>query len=59
MAQEALSIESLRIYLSCENVFYWSKREGFDPRQSFSGDDVSNTRYSPIRVISGGITLKF
>lgn len=54
-----LSIESLRIYLSCENVFYWSKREGFDPRQSFSGDDVSNTRYSPIRVISGGITLKF
>ena len=51
-------ISSLRIYMSCENVFYWSKRKGFDPRQSYSS--ASNaTRYSPMRTISGGITVKF
>ena len=53
-----LSIESLRIYLSCENVFYWSKRKGFDPRQAIDGD-TNDTRYSPLRVISGGISLRF
>lgn len=53
-----LSLESLRIYLSCENVYYWSKRKGFDPRQSFSGD-TNDTLYSPLRVISGGVTLRF
>jgi len=53
-----LACEKLRIYLSCENVFYWSKRKGFDPRQSFSG--ASNaTNYSPMRTISGGISLNF
>lgn len=53
-----LSLESLRVYLSCENVYYWSKRKGFDPRQSFSGD-TNDTLYSPLRVISGGVTLRF
>ena len=51
-------IQALRVYLSCENVCYWSKRQGFDPRQSFSG--VTNDMlYSPIRTISGGLTLTF
>ncbi|MDL2255196.1 TonB-dependent receptor [Parabacteroides sp. OttesenSCG-928-K15] len=51
-------INSLRIYLSCENVAYWSKRKGFDPRQSYSAT-TNATYYSPMRTISGGITLKF
>ncbi len=52
------AIESLRIYCSAENVYYWSKRKGFDPRQTYS--DVTNaTNYSPMRTISGGITLTF
>lgn len=51
-------IQSLRFYLSCENVFYWSKRKGFDPRQSFS-DTTNATYYSPMRTISGGVTFKF
>ena len=51
-------IESLRIYCSAENVVYWSKRKGFDPRQTYS--DVTNaTNYSPMRTISGGITVTF
>ena len=53
-----LSMEGLRIYLSCENVFYWSKRKGFDPRQSFGGM-TNDTLYSPLRVISGGINFRF
>ena len=51
-------INSIRIYASAENVFYWSKRSGFDPRQSYS-ETTNATNYSPMRTISGGITLKF
>lgn len=52
------SVSSLRLYVSCENVFYWSRRKGFDPRQSY-GSTINATYYSPMRTISGGITLKF
>ena len=51
-------INSIRLYMSAENVFYWSKRKGFDPRQSYSASS-SASNYSPMRTISGGITLKF
>ena len=51
-------INSLRVYVACDNVFYWSKRRGLDPRQSFSGG-TTNVNYSPIRTISGGVTLTF
>ena len=51
-------VNSLRLYLSAENVAYWSKRKGFDPRQSFSGAPNATT-YSPMRTISGGLTVKF
>ena len=51
-------VESLRVYASAENVYYWSKRKGFDPRQSFS-DSPNATRYSPMRTISGGLTVTF
>ena len=53
-----LAINSLRLYMSAENVFYWSKRKGFDPRQSY--DATTNaTYYSPMRTISGGVTFEF
>jgi TonB-linked outer membrane protein, SusC/RagA family/TonB-dependent outer membrane receptor, SusC/RagA subfamily, signature region len=52
------AINSLRLYLTCENVYYWSKRKGFDPRQSFSSA-TNATTYSPMRTISGGITFTF
>ena len=51
-------IESLRIYLAADNICYWSQRKGLDPRQSISGG-ASNAYYSPIRTISGGVTLTF
>ena len=51
-------VSSLRIYVSAENLYYWSARKGFDPRQSFSSSTTA-TRYSPMRTVSGGITVKF
>lgn len=53
-----LAINSLRLYMSAENVFYWSKRKGFDPRQSYSAA-ADATNYSPMRTISGGVTFQF
>ena len=46
-------IQTLRLYVACDNVWYWSKRKGLDPRGTGTG------QYSPIRTISGGVTLTF
>ena len=51
-------VEKLRIYLTCDNVFYWSQRKGLDPRQSISGGS-NPYAYSPIRTFSGGVTVTF
>lgn len=51
-------VEKLRIYVACDNVYYWSKRQGLDPRQSFSGS-TSAQLYAPVRTISGGINIQF
>lgn len=53
-----IQINSIRLYGAIENVFYWSKRKGFDPRQSYS-KTTNATYYSPMRTVSGGITLNF
>ena len=46
-------ISNLRVYVAADNVVYWSARKGFDPR------GTGNGQYSPIRTISGGVTLTF
>lgn len=51
-------VSSLRVYVSAENLYYWSARKGFDPRQSFSSS-ANASYYSPMRTVSGGITVKF
>ncbi len=51
-----LHIEGLRVYMTANNLWLWSKRQGLDPRQSITGD-TSNSYYSPIRTISGGVTI--
>lgn len=50
-------VSKLRVYVSCENVAYWTKRKEFDLRSVSS--TASNTGYSPIRSITGGINLQF
>lgn len=52
-----IGIKSLRIYALADNVAVWSKRQGYDPRLSYTG--VSSNQYSPLRTISGGININF
>jgi TonB-linked SusC/RagA family outer membrane protein len=47
-------ISSLRVFAAGDNLYLWTKRKGYDPRTS-SGYGT----YSPMRVISGGISLQF
>ena len=51
-------VESLRVYVVCDNVWYWSQRKGLDPRQSFSGA-TNPYYYAPIRTFSGGVSITF
>jgi TonB-linked SusC/RagA family outer membrane protein len=53
-----LGMEKFRIYAVCDNVWFWSKRQGLDPRQSISGSSTASY-YAPIRSFSGGVTLTF
>ena len=53
-----LDVSSLRLYLACENVAYFSARKGYDPRLSYS-DSSNATTYSPMRTISGGVSVQF
>ena len=51
-------VNRLRLYVACDNIIYWSCRQGLDPRQSFTGA-TSNAMNSPVRTVSGGINITF
>jgi TonB-linked SusC/RagA family outer membrane protein len=53
-----MGMSSLRVFVSGDNLYYWSKRRGFDPRGSFWGS-TSTTSYSPVRTFTGGLTIQF
>ena len=53
-----LHMQSLRVYAVADNVALWSARKGLDPRQGFATSDAGAS-YSPIRSISGGLTITF
>ena len=53
-----LGINSLRLYGVVENITYWSKRKGLDPRQSYDGS-TRDTNYGISRNITGGIQVTF
>ena len=55
---EKLQIENLRVYFAADNIYYWSKRKGLDPRQSITGGGNA-TYYSPIRTLTGGLSVTF
>ncbi|MDR3061437.1 MAG: TonB-dependent receptor, partial [Dysgonamonadaceae bacterium] len=50
-------IEKLRVYVVGDNLWLFSARQGFDPRQSFSGS--TGYAYSPMRTVSFGLNLNF
>lgn len=51
-------LSKVRVYLTCDNICYWSYRKGLDPRQSLTGA-TNAAMASPIRTISGGLNLTF
>ncbi len=53
-----LGMGSMRVFVSGDNLCYWSVRKGFDPRGSFWGS-TSTTSYSPVRTFTGGLTIQF
>ena len=52
------NIQNIRVYFSGENLFYVAARRGLDPRYTLQGY-TNPELYSPIRTISGGISLTF
>lgn len=53
-----LQLTRVRLYCSADNIAYWTARKGFDPRNSLKGSS-SGGGYSPIRAISGGVSVNF
>ncbi len=53
-----IRLTRLRMYVTCDNIWYWSYRRGLDPRQSLSGS-TSAESYSPVRTVSFGLNLTF
>ncbi len=53
-----IGLSNLRLYCSVENIVYWSKRKGLDPRQSYDGT-TTDTNYGGSRTVTGGMQLTF
>lgn len=54
---QKMRASKLRLYVSADNVAYWTARKGFDPRNASTYS--YGTSYHPIRTISGGLQLDF
>ena len=52
-----IGIEKLRVYLTGDNIWLKSKREGLDPRMYFTGE--TKMGYSAVRTYSVGLNLTF
>ncbi len=55
---QKLGVQNMRLFASGENLFYFAARKGLDPRQTLKGY-TNPEKYSPMRTISGGISLTF
>jgi TonB-linked SusC/RagA family outer membrane protein len=53
-----VKIEKLRLFIVADNVALLSARQGLDPRQSYTVS-YSGSLYTPIRSVSGGISITF
>lgn len=53
-----LSLDKIRVYVTGENLCFWSARKGLDPRYDY-GATESLTPYSLMRTIMGGIQVSF
>ena len=53
-----LNLDKVRVYVTGENLYFWSKRKGLDPRYDY-GSTEALTPYSLMRTIMGGIQVSF
>ena len=53
-----LSVDKVRVYVTGENLGFWSARKGLDPRYDY-GATESLTAYSLMRTVMGGIQVSF
>lgn len=54
---DKMHLQKFRVYFACDNIYYWSQRQGFDPRQSMLYS--SEGGYSPMRTFMGGISIQY
>ena len=52
-----VGVNSLKLFVSGENLWMASKRKGLEPYQSFNG--TTTNRYSPARIITFGLSTTF
>ncbi|OWK75192.1 SusC/RagA family TonB-linked outer membrane protein [Flavobacteriaceae bacterium JJC] len=52
-----VGVNSLKLFVSGENLWMTSKRKGLEPYQSFNG--TTSNRYSPARIITFGLSTTF
>lgn len=52
-----IGLSKLRVYFAADNVGILTARKGLDPRQSYTSSTTAI--YTPIRTISGGLSLSF
>jgi hypothetical protein len=52
-----LNITNSQFFISAENLSFFSKRQGLNNQQAFSG--VTSNAYPPAKIITAGITLNF
>ncbi len=52
-----LGIQSVRVFFQADNLAIFSARQGLNPQHNFSGS--TDFAYTPNRVISGGLNIKF
>ena len=52
-----LKVNTSQLFVSAENLAFFSKRKGINNQQAFSG--VTSNAYPPARVLTAGISLNF
>ena len=55
---DRIGVDNLRLFVSGENLFLLSKRQGLDPQYNLAGTPAGND-YSPNRIVSVGVNVSF
>lgn len=50
-----IKVQNARLFLAGENLYLFSKRQGMNPLQAFTG--ISNNGYVPARTLSAGLNI--